>query len=273
MEKDNSTFAVSKKDWKLALIDLDGTLFRESEPVPGAASFIERLRKKGTQPVFFTNNSTRTPEQVIEKLEAMGIHGHAHEVCTSAQATAAYILSQHGAGAHVCYLGTSGLKQAFLDAGLEPVSAKLDISDEVFDKISAAVVGLDTDVHYQHFARLCKAAYRLQSFILTNPDVRLPVENGFLPGNGALGAFVACATGLNPIVIGKPQSTFVEFALSKYHAAKEETFIVGDNLLTDIAVGNQAGIYSIHVQSGVVQKQIHGFIPDEVCTSVADLFI
>ncbi len=290
LEDSIKSLAISQRNWKLALVDIDGTLCRDAEPIAGAAAFINRLRSNGIQPVFFTNNSTRTPKQVIDVLRNVGIEGTVDEVCTSAQATAKYIADTQEAGAVVCYLGESGLEEAMRAEGLVPISPKLDRFDEQSSELTAAVIGLDKDVHYQHLARFCRVVYRLQSFILTNPDVRLPVPGGFLPGSGALGAFVERVTGVTPIVIGKPQATFVEFALTRYHATSETTFIVGDNLFTDIAAANRAGVYSIHVQTGILQHPVGACsgrhvqtvaypspgdlpIPNETCASVAELFV
>jgi 4-nitrophenyl phosphatase len=239
------------KRFKLALIDIDGTLCKGTKGIPGADLFVERLRKRGIQPVFFTNNSTRTPAEVIKMLKQAGIHGELDEVCTAAEATAEYVRNAFGEGAFVYYIGVSGLEDALRQAGLVPVSPKKESFEEVIVKVKAAVMGLDTDVHYRDLAQFCRVVFSLKSFVLTNPDVRLPVTGGFLPGNGALGAFVERVTGVSPVVIGKPEPSFVEFALQRYNGSADETFVVGDNLLTDIAVANRAGVYSIHVQTGV----------------------
>ncbi|WP_284198962.1 hypothetical protein [Alicyclobacillus sacchari] len=57
---------------------------------------------------------------------------------------------------------------------------------------------------------------------MTNPDVRLPVEDGFMPGNGAIGAFVAAASSAEVVVTGKPDPLFVQYALSRYGVPAEE---------------------------------------------------
>jgi 4-nitrophenyl phosphatase len=261
--------------FKLALIDIDGTLCRGTEAIPGAAAFVERLRKRKIQPVFFTNNATRTPDEVMQMLKTAGIQGSADEVCTAALATAEYVRNACGEGAHVYYIGVSGLEIALQKARLVPVSVHQELSPEMIKKVKAAVIGLDTDIHYRDLARFCQVVFSLQSFILTNPDIRLPVPGGFLPGNGALGAFVQKVTDVSPVVIGKPEPSFIEFALSRYQGTLDETFVVGDNLLTDIAVANRAGVYSVHVQTGVSVTRPEagdgvGNVTDEIRLPVAN---
>ncbi|WP_284198963.1 hypothetical protein [Alicyclobacillus sacchari] len=92
--------------FELALLDLDGTLWRGNDVIDGASEFVERLRDAGIRPVFFTNNSSRTPESVVAALHRMGFTASVDEVCTSAQA-AADAVSQRVAepGAIVAYVG------------------------------------------------------------------------------------------------------------------------------------------------------------------------
>jgi HAD superfamily hydrolase (TIGR01457 family) len=271
----------AERDWKLALIDIDGTLCRGKQVIEGAPQFVERLRNRGIQPVFFTNNATRTPQQVSTFLSSMGFQVSPREVCTSAQA-AAYTLSRKvGEDAPVLYIGTDGLREALHAEGLVPVYVD-DQRSGPLDDVSAAVVGLDPNVTYQHLAWFCQQVMRLGWWVLTNQDVRLPVEDAFMPGNGAIGSFISTATGMTPIVTGKPEPLFVDYALARYGARRDEAIIIGDNLLTDIKAGVACGVYSIYVETGVrypKPKSDHGecdasaIIPNETHASVAELFM
>ncbi|MBX5436613.1 MAG: HAD-IIA family hydrolase [Alicyclobacillaceae bacterium] len=258
------------RSWELALIDLDGTLYRGDRVIAGAAAFVERLRVRGIQPVFFTNNATRTPAQVVDKLMSMGIRCTPDEVCTSAQAAAAVIRASTGGSVPVAYIGMDGLREAILEAGLEPLEVRAGTPRPALESAKAAAIGLDTRVTYGDLAAFCRVVSRLGQFVLTNGDVRLPVEDGFVPGNGALGAFVETATGVAPVVTGKPEPRFVAYALQRYGARPERTLVIGDNLLTDVAAGVRAGLYTIQVLSGVryaadgePQARAVGMSPDE----------
>ncbi|QSO53234.1 HAD-IIA family hydrolase [Alicyclobacillus curvatus] len=239
-------------DWKLALIDLDGTLYRGSQPIAGAAEFIARLRDRGIQPVFFTNNATRTPMAVVQHLERMGIEGLPHEVVTSAQASASRI-GPPTAGDYVLYIGQDGLHEALREEGHQPLSVRHPKVGERLHHVKAAVLGLDWQVNYAQLALFCRKTAELGSFILTNGDVQLPAEDGFLPGNGAIGAFVETASRVRPYVAGKPNPDFVGYALSRFGVAREDAFVVGDNPDTDIRCGRLYGLYSIMVETGVAE--------------------
>jgi 4-nitrophenyl phosphatase len=262
------------KQFRLALLDLDGTLWRGGEVIPGAPEFVERLRRQGTQPVFFTNNSSRTPEEVVDALHRCRIDAEASEVCTSAQAAANVVGQSSEGGSIVTFVGGRGLEVALQEAGMDARRAQgKAIREPWVQEAVAAVVGIDPAVTYTDLALVARVAYRVGSFVLTNPDVRLVVEDGFMPGNGALGALVATASGTTPVVTGKPDAAFVDFALQRYAATPEETVIIGDNLYTDILAGNNAGIYSILVRTGVsFPKREDEPSPDVVTDSVEKIF-
>jgi HAD superfamily hydrolase (TIGR01450 family) len=157
----------AERDWKLALIDIDGTLCRGKQVIEGAPQFVERLRNRGIQPVFFTNNATRTPQQVSTFLSSMGFQVSPREVCTSAQAAAYTLRRRVGEGATVLYIGTDGLREALTTEGLMPVYVDDEHSGPLED-VSAAVVGLDPNVTYQHLARFCQQVMRIGWWVLTN---------------------------------------------------------------------------------------------------------
>jgi 4-nitrophenyl phosphatase len=259
--------------WRLALLDLDGTLYRGDVPVAGAGEFVERLRKHGVQPVFFTNNATRTPQQVAERLQAMGIKATPQEVCTAAQAAAHWLRQQVGIGSVVAFIGMEGLREALVEEGLQPVHVR-DLGDRAALTVRAAAMGLDRHVTYADLAKFCKIVIRLGRFVLTNPDLALPSADGVEPGNGSFGRLVQLVTGVEPTVTGKPEPYFVEYALRRFAALAQETFIVGDNPRTDIAAGRRAGIYTIRVLTGLSEEAGSDLPePDSVVRSVADLFL
>ncbi|EPZ52726.1 MULTISPECIES: HAD-IIA family hydrolase [Alicyclobacillus] len=264
-----------KNQFKLALLDLDGTLWRDGQVIPGAPAFVERLREQGTQPVFFTNNSSRTPKEVVAALERCGIGAHPEEVCTSAQAAAHALMARIPAGSTVAYVGLNGLEEALRAAGFTPARAQGgNLHGASPDDAAAAVIGMDQNVTYHDLAIITRIAYRLGWFVLTNSDARYPVADGtFIPGNGSLGALVEYASGVRPIVTGKPDSSFVEFALLRYGVKKEEAVIIGDNIYTDVLAGAQAGVKTIHVLSGVSFPDATDLPQaDETVESVANIF-
>ena len=127
------------KHYQAYLIDLDGTMYKGTDEIDGAAQFIDYLNNNHIPHLYVTNNSTKTPVQVTEKLREMHIDAKPDEVVTSALATADYISEQHP-NATVYMIGGHGLKTALTDAGL---SIKND------EHVDYVVIGLDEKVTYE----------------------------------------------------------------------------------------------------------------------------
>jgi 4-nitrophenyl phosphatase len=222
------------------LIDLDGTIYRGTELIPHADTFIEQLKERDKHYLFVTNNSTRTPDQIAAQLQQYGLLVDAHEVFTSAQAAAAFLKPDNPA-AKVMLIGEEGLHRAMEDEGLAIVD----------EHPTHVVVGLDRQFSYNKLAVASKAIRNGAKFIATNTDRVLVTEQGLTPGGGSIVAAVAAASGKEPLVIGKPESHIVDLALQRIGAVKEKSVMIGDNLETDIAAGVRAGVDSILVTTGV----------------------
>ena len=233
------------KTYKAYLIDLDGTLYRGSQPIEGAADFIAGLNRHDIPHLYVTNNSTKSPEDVVAKLTDIGIEARPAEVVTSAMATADYISSEK-TGATVYMIGDTGLRTALTDAGL---TVKDDID------VDYVVVGLDEQINYEKLTKATLAVQRGATFISTNKDPSIPKEQGFLPGNGSLTSVVTVSSKTAPTFIGKPETPIMQKALDLLQLDKEDVAMIGDLYDTDIMSGINIGIDTIHVQTGVTSKE------------------
>jgi 4-nitrophenyl phosphatase len=249
---------------KYLIVDMDGVLYRGSEPIPGAADFIGFLRKQGIGFVLATNNSTRTPQQFVEKLATMGVTVQPTEILTSAQATAGYLSSIAPRGTRVFVVGQDGLWTALRDAGFEPVE----------DGAEFVVAGMDFRICYERLAQATLLIRAGARFIGTNPDRTFPSERGIVPGAGSLLAFLEAATGVVPTIIGKPETAMMVQALARMTAQSDAAAVLGDRLETDILAGQRAGLVTLLVLSGVTDRQMLAqaeIQPDLVFDDVAQL--
>ncbi|PTJ31903.1 TIGR01457 family HAD-type hydrolase [Staphylococcus simulans] len=233
------------KQYKGYLIDLDGTMYKGADEIDGAKQFIDYLNQHDIPHLYVTNNSTKVPEDVVKKLAGFGIEAKPEEVVTSALATAHYI-KQENAQASIYVIGEGGLRQALLNQGLTL------IDDTHVDYV---VVGLDTKVDYDKFSQGTLGVRNGAKFISTNQDISIPNECGFLPGNGAITSVITTSTKVQPTFIGKPQPIIMDMAMDVINLPKEEVAMVGDLYETDIMSGINAGIDTIHVQTGVTSKE------------------
>ncbi|WP_106767771.1 TIGR01457 family HAD-type hydrolase [Paenibacillus faecalis] len=226
------------------LIDLDGTLYHGKNMIDGADALIRQLREQKIPYLFVTNNSSRTPEQVAEHLIGMGIPASPEDVCTSSLAAASYI-AHESPGAKVAILGEEGLRQALIESGLT-------ITDS--EQPQYVVQGIDRSFCYASLANALRWIQGGAAFVLTNPDLLLPSDTGLTPGAGSLGAAIEAASGVKPVVIGKPSSILMKYATDRLGLSPSETAVVGDNMRTDIAAGVNAGCRTVLVLTGITTK-------------------
>jgi 4-nitrophenyl phosphatase len=246
------------------IIDMDGVLYRGNEAIPGTSDFVEFLRKRGTGFVLATNNSTRTPEQFVDRLARMGVTIHVDEVLTSAQASAGYLAGLAPPGTRVFVVGQDGLWTALEESGFCLVERDAEF----------VVAGMDFTVCYERLAQATLQIRAGAQFIGTNPDRTFPSERGIVPGAGSLLAFLEAATGIKPTVIGKPETAMMEQALARMRAQPGTTAILGDRLETDILAGRRAGLMTLLVLSGVTDRALLATAeiqPDLVFDHVAHL--
>lgn len=231
--------------YKGYLIDLDGTMYRGSELIKEAAEFVNQLRERDIPYLFVTNNSSRTPAQVAEKLRKFTIPANEEQVFTTSLATANYIFEQKK-DASVYVIGEEGIRKALEDKGFQ-------FSEDNADYV---VVGIDRSITYEKLTVACLAVRNGATFISTNGDIAIPTERGLLPGNGSLTSVITVSTQTRPIFIGKPEPIIMEQALQVLGTKKEETLMVGDNYDTDILAGMNAGLDTLLVHTGVTTKEL-----------------
>jgi 4-nitrophenyl phosphatase len=230
-------------DIRAFLLDMDGVVYRGDAPLPGAQAFVSRLQSDHVPFLFVTNNSTRTPQQYVDKLASVGIDITPETVLTSALATAGYLARSAPAGSRVLVVGEIGLVRALEQQGF--------VVTENHAEAEIVVAGFDSGVTWDKLARATLAIRRGARFVATNPDRTLPSEEGLVPGAGSILAAIEAASDVAPEVVGKPESTIYEQALSILGTDRSSTAMVGDRLDTDILGARRMGLPTIGVLTGV----------------------
>jgi 4-nitrophenyl phosphatase len=237
----------SLRDMRAAVIDMDGVLWEGDRPLPGLIEFFAALRKRQIRFVLATNNASRTPEQYIEKLARMGVSVTVAEIFTSALATALYLRERSPGGGRIFAIGEDGVRRALAEAGFT-------LCELYQNGASYVVVGMDRGLSWDKLATATLNIRAGASFVGTNPDLTLPTEHGITHGNGAILAALQAATGIAPVVIGKPEPTMYQQALRRLQSDPALTVGIGDRLETDILGAVRAGLPSVLVLSGVSRR-------------------
>ncbi len=229
-----------------AVLDVDGTVVRGDDPIPGAPTGYRRLVETGTETLFVSNNPTKAPPAYVDRLGTAGYDVPADRVITAGTVTTRY-LRRHHADDDLLVVGAPGLFEQFADAGL---STTTDV-----DRADALVASIDREFNYDD---LCTALWALERdvpFIGTDPDLVIPAPERDVPGSGAVIRAIAAVADRDPdVVLGKPSDPAVEIVRDRLPYPPEECLVVGDRLDTDIALGERAGMTTVLVLSGVTDE-------------------
>lgn len=225
----------------LVMFDLDGVVYVGGEAIDGVAERIERVRAAGRHVAFVTNNASRTPDKVADRLVAVGVGASATDVVTSAQASARLLVEQHGAGAKILLLGGEGLRVALLEAGLEPV--------EEPEGAVAVASGYGPDVRWRDIMRASVLVRDGLPYVASNTDMTIPTPYGLAPGHGVLVRTIAGFAGVEPTVAGKPERPLMEETVRR--VGGDRPIMVGDRLDTDIEGAHAIDVPSLLVLTGV----------------------
>lgn len=231
------------------MLDLDGVVYRGDQPIPDARLAIDALERDGRKILYLTNNSTLSRNQYAKKLHSFGIEAEPEQIVTSGFA-AARLLQSKRKDLQIFMVGEEGLAEELRLAGLALTDG------ESSEQVDAVVVGLDRGFSYKKLALAMRAIRQGAEFIATNPDTTLPTPGGLSPGVGAIiDAIKACSEKAPGIIVGKPNRYIVEVALEISGAPRTSTAMVGDRLDTDIVAGNQCGLFTILVLTGVTKRK------------------
>ncbi|WP_273235365.1 HAD family hydrolase [Ileibacterium valens] len=145
---------------KTLVFDLDGTLYRGTEPIESGVRLVNEAMKKKIPVLFLTNNSMRTPEENVAHMEKMGYHNLLPEQFYNSAMAAAEYVAAHEEGTKAFYIGQNGMKQALLDNGFT-------ITDEKPDFV---FVGLDKNADYAAYSKALDMLLNGAKLIGTNKD-------------------------------------------------------------------------------------------------------
>ncbi len=249
-----------------AIVDVDGTLVRANDPIPGGETGIRTLRENGIDPLLFSNNPTKPPEHYVERLGAHDIDIDAEQVLTSALVTAEFLEAEY-ATHDLFVVGERYLRDLLRERGFA-------VQDDP-DAGEVVVASIDREFDYEELTRALWALEDGAIFVGTDPDVTIPASERLVPGSGAILNAIAGVAGRDPDhVLGKPAPEAGATALDRLGVPAEECLVVGDRLDTDIALGEEIGATTVLVHSGVTTPddlEASGVRPDFVLDSFAEI--
>ena len=256
------------KDKKFFLLDMDGTIYLDNNLFDGTLDFLSTVRANGGKYLFVTNNSARSTDAYVKKLEKIGIAASEDDFLTSTDATIIYLKENYNTEKFYC-CGTKSFADQLRSAGI-------NITTEAEDDVFGILLGNDQEITFKKLEDVCILLGREDMvYIATNPDWVCPTAYGYVPDCGSFADIIRRATGKMPKFIGKPNPEMLLLAICKYGYSKEETLMVGDRVYTDIASGYNAGVDTVLVLSGegtIEDAENSETKPTYILNSIKDLY-
>ncbi len=256
-----------ERQMKGFIFDLDGTVYLGDKLIEGAAETIQALRDRGDKVLFLTNKPIASRQSYVEKLNALGIAAQLDEVLNSSQLTALYLQKNLKEHENVLVIGEQPIKDELKTHGISFVEDSFNVN--------YIVLSWDRQFHYNDLNLMHQAVVRGAKVLASNPDLTCPIEGGELPDTGALIAALEASTGKKiDLVLGKPSIMAAQIASEYLQLEPSECFMIGDRLETDIKMGNDAGMQSVLVLTGVATREMATASvskPDYIFNSIVDV--
>ncbi len=255
------------KQIRHVVLDMDGTIYLGERLFSCTEPFLNLIGALGIGHSFITNNCSRSVDQYVTKLRAMGVAADAESIFTSSHATIEFLRSQHPEIERVFVLGTPSLREEMRGAGF--TIASVESSSEP----DAVVVGFDTALVYEN---LCQAAYWIgcgKLFVATHPDRVCPTDRKtVLPDCGSICACLEHATQRAPsAVLGKPSPHMIQGVTRRHDLHTSQVAVVGDRLYTDIEMARKSGALGVLVLTGETDRKTAEAAQPGPDLTVADL--
>jgi NagD protein len=245
------------------ICDMDGVIYHGNKILPGAVEFIKWLQDNNKEYLFLTNNSGKTPKELNQKLERMGVEVSDEHFYTSALATAEFLKAQApGCSAYV--IGEAGLLNALYNAGITMNDVNPDY----------VVVGEGPNYTLESITKAVNLIIGGAKLIGANSDVSGNIENGIAPACRALIAPIEMATGKQAYFCGKPNPLMMRTGLKLLGCHSEDAVIIGDRMDTDIIAGTESGVDTVLVLTGVSDRntpKMYAYQPTMILNGVGDI--
>ncbi len=247
------------------IFDLDGTIYLGDNLIKGAKKVIKAIKDKNKNYVFLTNKPLSTRENYAKKLNNLGIKASRENIITSSYVTAEYLKNKKPINCYV--IGEKALKKELVKVGVN-VSTKTE-------NIDYLIASFDRKFNYKKLNDALQIIKNGAKFIATNPDKTCPTENGEIPdAAGMIGAIEGTTGKKVEKILGKPSDEIVNIALQSMNIENKNTLMIGDRIETDILMGNNNGLSTALVLSGVTNEKLartSDVKPDYILNTVAEL--
>jgi len=246
------------------LCDLDGVVWLMHQPIAGSVNAIQLLKNAGHRVLFVTNNSYSVISDQENALAKIGIDAY-NDVVTSSQAAGALLRK----GERVLLGGGPGAVEAVKNAGAVLAGRSDDQTEsEIDQEVDTVMVGFHPSFDYRGLTRLSHAVRNGARLIATNDDATYPTPRGLIPGGGSILASVVAASGVEPIIAGKPHQPMADLVRQVLGVTDlSDAWMVGDRPSTDGLFAQTVGCKFAQVLTGISSLKD---VSDDVVNNASD---
>ena len=243
------------------LFDLEGVLYQRAAPLPGAIETVAELRERGLACRFLTNTTTKPRSEIVERMTAMGFTIEAAELFSPPLAARRDL---EAAGERRIHLAVAPELAVEFDG--------FELVDEGADAVVMGDLGAGYDWGRLNalFAMLTGGA----RLIALHKNRYWRKEAKLILDLGPFVALLEYAAGVQARVVGKPARPFFELALADMGAEPGATIMIGDDIESDVAGAQTAGLRAVQVRTGKFRPADEArtdIVPDKRIDSIRDL--
>jgi len=225
------------------IFDLDGTIYKGEKLIPNADVTINKLKELKKEIIFVSNKTTGSISDYLKFLNNKGIKIKPEEIINSTIVIKNYLVENYPLKKFFA-LG----EKSFIN---ELNKAGLGYSDNP-DTIDIVIVTLDRKLDYNKLETAAKALEKGARFFAANIDNTCPVEEGeVLDAGSTISALEKRTHKKLEKHFGKPSEFMIEEIKNRLNFDDNKILLIGDRLETDILMGNNLGIDTALVSTGV----------------------
>lgn len=234
-----------------AVFDIDGTLAlmdkatQSYQALEGAIAALEACAVAGIDVWAYTNGTFFPPALYYPRLAQAGLVLKAGRVITPAT-VAAHVLRERG-HRRVMILGAEGTVLPMREAGFEVVPAEADTG-----AVDAVLIGWVPDLTLARIEALVRAVWAgAQPYSVSDAPYFAGAKGRLLGVSGSVGAIIAHACGVTPVVLGKPSTIGLEMVARAAGVVPAQIAVIGDDPTLEIRMARLAGARAIGVTTGI----------------------
>jgi HAD superfamily hydrolase (TIGR01458 family) len=246
------------------LLDIDGVFHVSGEPIPGGGEATKRLRAAGHRLRFVTNATTLSRARLVEHLGALGVEAAEDEVQTVPRVAASVLKGKR-----------------VLALTMPSIVEELDGIELVGENADAVLIGGASEGPDSHriftYMNLARAFAELDAgaeLYCLHKNRWWQTRQGPLLDGGAFVAGLEYAAQVEATVLGKPSPAYFGAACEAIDSDPELTWMVGDDIESDILGAQRFGMKTVLVRTGKFRPdavEASGTMPDVILSSVAQL--